>query len=186
MKTSEHTTSGRTEKLTVPLRKGNERTQDATAPEASDWIRIGELQVQAKSKRSWQMVAILAVIGLIAVIMTDIWLYMDRSIQIERVTSHSRELLDRSKSLSGQLDNATAVAKKYAELTEMMKNEINQLSVEKAIIQAQIGLLSDELKSLKAPEVQGDKADTEQTDPADSGEETTTRVRRDKTSAKAQ
>jgi len=186
MKTSEHTTLGRTEKLTVPFKKEKEQTQDATAPKAADWIRFGELQTQAKSKRAWQIAAIMAVIGLIAVVMTDIWLYMDRSVQFERVTSHSRELLDRSQSLSGQLDNANATTKKYAQLTEMMKNEITQLSVEKAIIQAQIGLLDGELKAIRASEVVSQPAGAEKTPPAETEEVRATNASQRKTSAKVE
>ena len=52
----------------------------------TDWIRFGALKVQAKSKRVWQVAAIVAIVGIVAITVTDGWLFMERKIRTQEIT----------------------------------------------------------------------------------------------------
>jgi uncharacterized membrane protein YciS (DUF1049 family) len=51
----------------------------------SDGFRFGILTTQAKSKRAWQVAAVFAIIFLFGALFTNLWFYMDRQIQLNRL-----------------------------------------------------------------------------------------------------
>ena len=134
----------------------------------TDWIRFGALKVQASSRRIWQLVALIAIAGLIAVIITDALLYMQREMQFERLSYEKQILVNRNDTLITRLSSLDAAIKKYSQMANMTRTEKDQLTVEKGILSAQIDFLLSEIESLEA-KIQEDPLDPEQ--PADTAEE---------------
>lgn len=131
----------------------------------TDWIRFGALKVQASSRRIWQIVAIIAIAGLIAVVVTDALLYMQREIQFERLNYEKQILATRNNTLITKLGSLDAAIKKYSQMANMTRTEKDQLTVEKGILSAQIDFLVNEIESLKA------KIQDNQVDPGQSQEQ---------------
>ncbi|HIJ70909.1 MAG TPA: hypothetical protein HPP87_06050 [Planctomycetes bacterium] len=116
----------------------------------TDWIRFGALKIQAKSKRTWQLVAIIAIFGLVAVTVTDGWLFMERKIRTEHLKNEMEVLTNQNKMLAIRLGTFKKAIKEYDRLISMTTNEKNQLAVEKGILKAQTELLMSQIEALEA------------------------------------
>ena len=116
----------------------------------TDWIRFGALKVQAKSKRIWQATAIIAIAGIIAIVATDAWLFMERKIRFEQLKHQMETLASRNGTLTMRLSSLKSAIKEYNQLINMAANERNQLTVEKGILQAQTDLLMSQIEALEA------------------------------------
>ncbi len=116
----------------------------------TDWIRFGALKVQAKSKRIWQTVAIIAIVGIVAIAVTDGWLFMERVIHSEQLKHRTETLAKQNRSLALRLSSLKSAIKKYDQLINVTANEKNQLAVEKGILQAQAELLMSQIEMLEA------------------------------------
>ncbi|MHC4721977.1 MAG: hypothetical protein ACYS6I_04625 [Planctomycetota bacterium] len=116
----------------------------------TDWIRFGALKVQAKSRKIWQIVAIIAIIGIVLIAVTDGWLFMEREIRSEKLRHQLETLVKQNKSLTLRLSSLKSAIKKYNQLISMTASEKNQLAVEKGILQAQAELLMGQIEALEA------------------------------------
>jgi FtsZ-interacting cell division protein ZipA len=116
----------------------------------TDWIRFGALKIQAKSKKIWQVTAIVAIAGIIAITVTDGWLFMERKIRFEQLKHRMETLANQNKNLTLRLSSLKSAIKEYSRLISMTTNEKNQLAVEKGILQAQTELLMIQIESLEA------------------------------------
>ena len=116
----------------------------------TDWIRFGALKVQAKSRRIWQTVAIIAIIGIVAIAVADGWLFMEREIRSEQLRHQIETLGKQNKSLALRLSSLRSAIKKYNQLISATANEKNQLAVDKGILQAQAELLMSQIEMLEA------------------------------------
>jgi len=115
----------------------------------TDWIRFGALKVQAKSRRIWQAVAMIVIIGLVAVTVTDGWLFMERQIRFERISGQSERLKERNRLLSNKLSSLNEAIHNFSKAVNMERDEKNLIAVEKGILQAQVNLLMDEIAALE-------------------------------------
>ena len=116
----------------------------------TDWIRFGALKVQAKSRRIWQTVAMIAIVGLVAVTVTDGWLFMERQIRFERISGQGERLKEQNRLLSNKLSSLNEAIQHFSKAINMERDEKNLIAVEKGILQAQINLLMDEIATLEA------------------------------------
>ncbi len=116
----------------------------------TDWIRFGALKVQAKSRRIWQTVAIIAIVGIISITVTDGWLFMEREIRSEKLKHQIETLTKQNRSLVLRLSSLKSAIRKYDQLISATASEKNQLAVEKGILQAQAELLMGQIEALEA------------------------------------
>ena len=116
----------------------------------TDWIRFGALKVQAKSRRIWQAVALIAIVGFVVVTVTDGWWFMKREIQLERISGQSERLKERNRLLSNKLSSLNEAIHNFSKAINMERDEKNLIAVEKGILQAQVNLLMDEIATLEA------------------------------------
>jgi len=132
----------------------------------TDWIRFGALKVQAKSKRVWQVAAIIAIVGIVVITATDGWLFMERKIRTQEIRHQMESLANQNKTLALRLSSLKSAIKEYNRLISMATNEKNQLAVEKGILQAQTELLMSQIEaleaSIKAPAVEPEQQPDEQ------------------------
>jgi hypothetical protein len=112
----------------------------------TDWIRFGALKVQARSRRIWQTVAIIAIVGIVAIAVTDGWLFMERAIRSERLRYQTETLAKQNRSLVLRLSSLKSAIRKYDQLISATASEKNQLAVEKGILQAQAELLMSQIE----------------------------------------
>ena len=115
----------------------------------TDWIRFGALKIQAKSKKIWQVTAIIAIAGIIAITVADGWLFMERKIRFEQLRHQMETLARQNKTLTTRLSSLKSAIKEYSRLINMTANEKNQLTVEKGILQAQTELLMSQIEALE-------------------------------------
>ena len=116
----------------------------------TDWIRFGALKVQAKSRRIWQTVAIIAIVGIVLIAVTDGWLFMEREIRSEKLRHQMETLAKQNRSLTLRLSSLKSAIQKYDQLISATASEKNQLAVEKGILQAQAELLMGQIEALEA------------------------------------
>jgi len=116
----------------------------------TDWIRFGALKIQAKSRRIWQVTAIIAIVGIVAITAIDGWLFMERKIRTQQLRHQMEALANQNKTLALRLSSLKSAIKEYNRLISMTTNEKNQLAVEKGILQAQTELLMSQIEALEA------------------------------------
>ncbi len=133
----------------------------------TDWIRFGALKVQAKSRRIWQTVAIIAIVGIVLIAVADGWLFMEREIRSEQLRHQIETLAKQNKSLAFRLSSLKSAIKKYNQLISMTASEKNQLAVEKGILQAQAELLMGQIEALEAAVKLNGSDSTEDKQPQD-------------------
>ncbi|MHC5061015.1 MAG: hypothetical protein ACYTFK_08015 [Planctomycetota bacterium] len=125
----------------------------------TDWIRFGALKVQARSRKIWQIVAIVAMIGIVMVAVTDGWLFMRRQIRTEQLLYRLESLSKQNRTLASRLSSMQLAMKKNGHLINATANEKNQLAIEKGILQAQTELLIKQIKTLEAS-IQSNNSDS--------------------------
>lgn len=128
----------------------NSKDPEITPLTKTDWIRFGALKVQAKSKRVWQVAAIIAIVGIVAITVTDGWLFMERNVRTQQLRHQMEKLANQNKTLALRLSSLKSAIKEYNRLISMTTNEKNQLAVEKGILQAQAELLMSQIEALEA------------------------------------
>lgn len=106
-----------------------------------DWIEVGELRFSARSRKTWQMVAVIAIFGFLAVVTTYTWLYKDMQLQTERLALQLDKAIEEKQHLLIRLASVNDAIKNYTELINLTKNEKDQLTIEKGILEAQVRLL---------------------------------------------
>ena len=92
-----------------------------------NWTQFGILAAQVKAKRTWQIVAIVSIVCLIAATGTAGWLFSSGQIQFER-----------------QVRTLSQVQREHNQLTDQLRTENDRLTIENAILRAQNNLLSRE------------------------------------------
>jgi len=127
----------------------NSEDPDITPLAKTDWIRFGALKIQAKSRRVWQVTAIIAIVGIVAITVTDGWLFMERKIRTQQLRHQMETLANQNKTLALRLSSLKSAIKEYSRLISMTTNEKNQLAVEKGILQAQTELLMSQIDALE-------------------------------------
>ncbi len=127
-----------------------EKESEILPPAKADWIKFGALEVQAKAKRMWQVVAIIAIVGLVVVTVTDGWLFMERQIRLEKISNQHENLKELNRRLSNKLVSVNDAIKQYNKAINMERDEKNLIAVEKGILQAQVELLMNEIATLEA------------------------------------
>ncbi len=160
------------------LRKGwmmdknqtNAEDPDINSLTKTDWIRFGALKIQAKSKRAWQVTAIIAIVGIAVITVTDGWLFMERKIRSQQLSYQIETLANQNKTMALRLSSLKSAIKEYSQLISMATNEKNQLAVEKGILQAQTELLMSQIEVLEAS-IKQPGPDSEQQAPAEQGAE---------------
>jgi uncharacterized membrane protein YciS (DUF1049 family) len=128
----------------------NSKGEHAVQLTNTDWIRFGALKVQAKSRKIWQAVAIIAIIGIVLIAVTDGWLFMEREIRSGQLKHQIETLAKQNNSLALRLSSLKSAIKKYDQLISVTASEKNQLAVEKGILQAQAELLMSQIEALEA------------------------------------
>ena len=128
----------------------NSKEPDIVPLAKTDWIRFGALKVQAKSKRIWQVAAIIAIVGIVVITATDGWLYMERKIRTQELRHQMETLVNQNKTLALRLSSLKSAIRDYDRLVNVATNEKNQLAVEKGILQAQTELLMSQIEALEA------------------------------------
>ena len=118
-------------------------------PGKEDWVRFGALEVQAKSKEAWRITAIVAIIGIIAITITDGWLFMERELRFERMTNKYQRISNQSRTLRNQLKSVNKAINLYSQSLKDERNEKYSIAVEKGILQAQVDLLAAEVQNLE-------------------------------------
>jgi hypothetical protein len=113
----------------------------ALARSKDDWIEFGELRFSARSRKTWQMVAVVAIFGFLAVVTTYTWLYKDMQLQTERLSLQLNKAIEEKQHLLIRLASVNDAIKDYTQLINLTKNEKDQLTIEKGILEAQVRLL---------------------------------------------
>lgn len=106
-----------------------------------DWIQFGGHQANAKSKRAWRVIAVLAIFGLLAAVTTYIWLYKDYELRLDRLSHQYERTAIEKQQLSYRLSSVNKAVKDYTQLIDHIRTEKDQLTMDKGILQAQIRLL---------------------------------------------
>ena len=120
-----------------------------------DWIQFGAHQANARSKRAWRVIAVLAIFGLLAAVTTYIWLYKDYELRLDRLSNRHERAVTEKQQLMFRLSSVSKAVKDYTHLIDQIRTEKDQLTMEKGILQAQIRLL-------EAINAARDAAETEQ------------------------
>ncbi len=140
----------------------------------TDWIRFGALKIQAKSRRIWQVTAIIAIVGIVVITVTDGWLFMEREIRSEKLKHQIETLAKQNRSLTLRLSSLKSAIRKYDQLVSATASEKNQLAVEKGILQAQAELLMSQIEALEATVKLNGFDSTEDKQPQDADAASTT------------
>ena len=106
-----------------------------------DWIQFGVHQANAKSKKAWRIIAVLAIFGLLAAVTTYIWIYKDYQLRFDRLSGRYERAVSEKQQLSSRLSSVGKAIKDYTHLIDQIRTEKDQLTMEKGILQAQIRLL---------------------------------------------
>ena len=120
-----------------------------------DWVQFGAHQANARSKRAWRVIAVLAIFGLLAAVTTYIWLYKDYELRLDRLSNRHERAVTEKQQLMFRLSSVSKAVKDYTHLIDQIRTEKDQLTMEKGILQAQIRLL-------EAINAARDAAETEQ------------------------
>ena len=126
----------------------------------NDWVQFGAHQAQAKSKRAWRVIAILAIFGLLAAVTTYIWLYKDYELRLDRLSNRYERTVIEKQQLMFRLSSVNKAVKDYTQLIDHIRVEKDQLTMDKGILQAQIRLLEAINAARDAVEAEQQQTDT--------------------------
>ena len=138
-----------------------------------DWIQFGVHQANAKSKKAWRIIAVIAIFGLLAAVTTYIWIYKDYELRFDRLSSQYERAVTEKQQLSSRLLSVSKAVKDYTHLIDQIRTEKDQLTMDKGILQAQIRLLEAINAARDAAEAEQQQAekDAEQDDTYTAAEE---------------
>lgn len=139
-----------------------------------DWIKFGALKLQAKAMKIWQLIAAIAIGGLVILIITSTWLYMEQRIRFEQATSQIRMLTNDKQAIRVRLDTVNDGLKRYGQVMRIATTEKDQLKVEKEILEARLSILealyTTQMKSIQQ-ETDSKKYDTQTDEPTENDTE---------------
>ncbi len=126
-----------------------------------DWIQFGVHQANAKSKKAWRVIAVLAIFGLLAAVTTYIWLYKDYELRLDRLSNQHEQAVIEKQQLMFRLSSVSKAVKDYTQLIDHIRIEKDQLTMDKGILQAQIRLLEAINAARDATEAPQENIDTD-------------------------
>lgn len=107
---------------------------------------------QAKSKRAWQIAAVFLIVSLFAILLSNLWLYMDRKIQIDRlhranasiqtIYQDAKQADQRAEALQNELANSK---------TELVRlqNELDNSRAEVKTVQDELTKVRQDLQAIR-------------------------------------
>lgn len=126
-----------------------------------DWIQFGAHQANARSKRAWRVIAVLAIFGLLTAVTTYIWLYKDYELRLDRLSNQHEQAVIEKQRLTFRLSSVSKAIKDYTQLIDHIRIEKDQLTMDKGILQAQIRLLEAINAARDAAEAPQENIDTD-------------------------
>lgn len=109
----------------------------------NDWIKFGALELQAKAMKIWQLIAIIAIGGLVILIITSTWLYMEQRVRFEQAANQIRMLTNEKQAIKVRLDTVNDGLKRYGQVMRIATTEKDQLKVEKEILETRLSILEE-------------------------------------------
>ena len=109
----------------------------------NDWIKFGALELQAKTMKTWQLIAITAMGGLVIMMIIYAWLYMEQRIRFEQATNQIRMLTNDKQAIKVRLDTVNDGLKRYGQVMRIATTEKDQLKVEKEILETRLSILEE-------------------------------------------
>ena len=117
-----------------------------------DGTQLGLSTAQAKSKRTWQIAALLSIAFLFATLFANLWLYMNRKIQLEKLNqananiqtayNNSRQATQKIETLQNELSNSKTQ-------TGRLQNELDNYESQVKTLQNQLGNYKSQVKTLQ-------------------------------------
>ena len=114
--------------------------------------QFGLFPAQVKSKRIWQIAALFSIAFLFVTLAGNLWLYMDRKIQIDRLSlayadiqtayNNSTQLKQQVEALQNELDNSRAEVGR-------VQNELDKSRAEVRTVQNELARVKQNLKTIQ-------------------------------------
>ena len=131
-----------------------------------DGTQLGLSTAQAKSKRTWQIAALLSIIFLFATLFANLWLYMNRKIQLEKLNqananiqtayNNSRQASQKIETLQNELSiSKTQIGRLQNELdnyesqVKTLQNQLDNYKSQVKTLQNELGNYKSQVKTLQ-------------------------------------
>jgi len=125
-----------------------------------DGTQLGLSTAQAKSKRTWQIAALLSIAFLFATLFANLWLYMNRKIQLEKLNqanantqtayNNSRQATQKIETLQNELSNSKTQTGRLQNELDNYESQVKTLQNQLDNYKSQVKTLQNELDNYKS------------------------------------
>jgi len=112
------------------------------------WFELGKLTIRAKSRQTWQFLAIVAFVLFVGTLAMSGWFYLECQVALEQVTTAQARLTDKTDHLTATQQQIADSGNEIKELEAELVNKQDELNTAQAESVAAVGRLQEQIAEL--------------------------------------